>query len=38
MMKTIQDNDVSDLIGVAYVENETVFSWPIGPSAVYNKN
>ena len=34
MMKTRQNNDVIDLTGVVYDENETKLSWPIRPSAI----
>ena len=29
-MKTKQDNDVIDRIGVIYAKNDTELSWPIG--------
>lgn len=37
-MKTKQDNNVTDHIGVVYAENETELSWPIGPDAVCEEN
>ena len=37
-MKIRLINDVTNRIGAIYVENETELSWPIGPSAVYDKN
>ena len=38
MMKTRKDNDVTNCIGVVYVENEIELSWPIRPSVVYDEN
>lgn len=38
MMKTNQDNDVTDHIGVVYVENNTKLPWPIEPDASYFQN
>ena len=34
MMKTKQDNDVTDHIGVVYAENETKLSWLIGSGVI----
>ena len=35
MMKMRQDNDVTDLVGPLYVENETELSWLIQHDMVY---
>lgn len=34
MMKTRQDKDVTDCIGLVYTENDTELSEPIGPGVV----
>ena len=38
VIKTSQDNDVTDHIGVIYTENEIKLSWPIGSDVDYSKN
>ena len=38
MMKTRQDNDVTDHTGAIYVENNIELSWPIESGVVYDKN
>ena len=38
VMKTRHDNDVTESIGVAYMENDTELSWSIRSGADYNKN
>lgn len=38
MMKTRQDNNVIDRIGVIYAENDNELSWPIGLGANYGEN
>ena len=38
MTKTKQDNDVTNLTGVVYAENDNDLSWPIRSSADYNEN
>ena len=38
MMKTRQDNNVTDRIGVVYTKNETQLSLLMGSSEVYDKN
>ena len=38
MMKTIQDNDMTDRIGSLYVENETELSCQIQQGTVYDEN
>ena len=37
-MKTRQDKDVTDYIGVVYTEIETELLGPIGLCAIYDKN
>lgn len=37
-MKTRQDNDVTDRIGVFYVKNDIELSWPFGLGAFYEEN
>ena len=37
-MKTRQDNDVIDRIGVIYTINNNELSWPIEPGAVSKEN
>lgn len=37
VMKTKQDNNVTDQTGALYVENDIELSWPIGPGAVYDE-
>ena len=34
MMKTKQDNDVTNRTGVVYAKNETKFLWPIRSDAI----
>ena len=38
VMKTSQDNNIIDYIGMVYAKNDTELSWPIGPDAVCFKN
>ena len=38
VMKTRQDNDLTDYTGAIYDENETKLSWSIGLGAVYDEN
>lgn len=38
VIKTNQDNDVTDHIGVIYTENEIKLLWPIGSDVDYSKN
>ena len=38
MMKTRQDNDVTNCTGAIYVENETKLSWSIGRDAICDEN
>ena len=38
MMKTRQDNDMTDRAGVVYVKNKTKLSWLIKPSVVYDES
>ena len=38
MIKTKQDNDMSNHTSAIYTEKETELSWPIGPSAVCDEN
>lgn len=37
-MKTRQNNDMIDYIGVVYVVNETELSWSIKSGAIYDEN
>lgn len=37
-MKTKQDNDVTDCIGVVYTENKTRLLWPIRLGAICDEN
>ena len=37
IMKTRQDNDITDCIGVVYVENEIGLQWANGTCAVYTE-
>ena len=37
-MKTRQENDVIDRIGVIYTINNNELSWPIKPGATYKEN
>ena len=37
-MKTKQNNDMIDRIGVFYAENDIALSWLIGSSVVYDEN
>ena len=37
-MKTKQDNDVTESIGVIYVKNNIELSWPTGSGADYDEN
>ena len=37
-MKTRQDNDVTNHIGVIYDEKKIEFSWPIKPGAICDEN
>ena len=37
-MKTRQDNDVTELIGSVYTENDIELSWLIESSIVYDKS
>ena len=38
VMKTKEDNDVIGSTSAVYAKNETKLSWPIRPSAIYDKN
>ena len=38
MMKTRQDNDMTNSIGVVYLKNKTELSWLIRPGIVCDKN
>ena len=38
MMKTREDNDVIDHIGVVYIKNDTKLLWPIRLGANYDEN
>ena len=38
IMKTKQDNDMTNYISAVYVENDTELSWPIGLGAVCEEN
>ena len=38
MMKMRQDNDMTDCIGLLYVENETKISWSIEQGTIYDKD
>ena len=38
VMKTRQDNDVTNHAGVLYIENNTKLLWPIGPGVVCDEN
>ena len=38
MKKTRHDNDVTDRIGVVYVESDTELLWLIRPGADYDEN
>ena len=37
-MKTREDNDVTDHIGVVYIENNTELLWLIGLAVDYDEN
>ena len=38
MMKTKQDNDLTDRASAFYAKNDTELSWPIGSGADYDEN
>ena len=38
VIKTKQDNDVTDHTRVGYTENETKLFWPIGPGVACDEN
>lgn len=38
MMKTKQDNDITNCTGMVNPRNETELSCPIGPGAIYDEN
>lgn len=38
MVKTRQDNNMTDRTDVIYIENEIKFLWPIDSGMVYDKN
>ena len=38
VIKTRQDNNITDCIGSIYIKNEIELSWPVGPSAAHDEN